>query len=169
MLEFRSSLNAADKATGETIAASAYFDEVDGALEISGVDVAGRNDAIVRLEGLELPEASYRNGCGHDCWSWEEINPGILLEIFGTWEKPLEMTYARSMWDAGDMPPSRFEAGSAAFVLNAHLLSHTLEVELAEACKYRTTMLEEFCDAVDEQILKAEADAESRWRKIRAY
>ncbi len=166
MLEFRSSLNVTNRNDGETIITGAYFDEVDGALEISGAGVAGGNDPVVRIEGLELPEAPYRYGCGHECWTWEEINPGLLQELFGDWESPLEMTYTRSMTNAEAIPPSRFEAGSAAFVLNAHLLTHALEAELTEACRDRANLLAQFCDAVDEQILRAEADAETRWRNM---
>ena len=168
LLEFRSRLGLKGTKEGELVIEGAYFDETDGVLEISGADRVGHEDAHVQLSEFHIPEAKYRDGGSNDQWAWEEVSPGLLQELFDDWEAPLDMSYARSEIGPKDMQPSRFEAGSAAFHLNAQLLSGALETELIDACRSRADLLERFRDGVVEQILEIEADADSRWRNMQA-
>ena len=168
LLEFRSRLDARGKKDGELVLKGAYFDETDGVLEINGAGLVGREAARVQLTDFTIPTARYRNGCSNDYWAWEEVSPGLLQEIFGDWEAPLDMSHVRSGIDANRVPPSRFEAGTAAFFLNAYLMSGALETELMGACKSRAALLDQFRDTLDEKILGAEADANTRWRSLQA-
>lgn len=168
LLEFRSRLDVRAKKDVELVIEGAYFDESEGVLEFSGGGLVGREDAHVQITDFKLPEARYRDGCSNVYWAWEEVSPGLLQEIFGDWEAPLDMSYVRSGIDATRVPPSRFEADTAAFFLNAHLMSGALETELMGACKSRAALLDQFRDGVAEKILKVEADADTRWRRMQA-
>lgn len=168
LLEFRSRLDVTKMKEGDLIIEGTYFDEVDGVLEISGAGIVGREDTHVQLTDFKIPEARYREGNTNDHRAWEEVSPGLLQEIFDDWEEPLDMSFVRSGITTEEMPPSRFEAGSAAFFLNAQLLSGALETKLIVACRSRADLLDRFRDGVAEQILKIENDADSRWDKMQA-
>lgn len=166
LLEFRSRLDAKRKKDGELVLKGAYFDEMDGVLKINGAGLVGREAAHVQLTDCIIPDARYRDGCRNDYWAWEEVSPGLLQEVFGDWEAPLDMSHVRSGIDANRMPPCRFEADTAAFFLHAYLMSGAFETELMGACKSRAALLDQFRDTLDKKILEAEADANSRWSSL---
>ncbi len=166
MLEFRSSLSATSKAGGEAVIESAYFDVVDDVPHVRGSDVVDYDGAIAALEGFQLPKDLYRDGCGHSCWAWEEISPGLLREVFDDFAAPFLSCFGWSGLDTDQTQTSRFEAGTPAYFFNAHLISGTIERRLIEACNGRVALLRRFRDVEHQKILEAEAEASARWSKM---
>jgi hypothetical protein len=168
MLEFRSSLTAISQDGDEPLFQRVSFDELDNALLIRALQFGGDESTPLQLRGIAIPEASYRQGCPHTEWAWEEISAGLLREVFGDWVAPIEMVNARPGSPTKKMLPSRFEAGTAAHFLNDHLEGGALEKELAEACRNCDALLGQFKDAISMGILEAEAEADRRWLNLQA-
>ena len=166
LFEFRSSLTVTNPDTGQIIVQNAHFEETGDGCKIAGALLANWPDPHAMITGLELPEPHFRYGSGHACRSWEEINAGLVRDLFGDWERPLELPSGTTSVSPAYQVQSHFEADTAAHELYCKLVTGTLEEALGEECRCRIEQLEQFCAQNDEQILRASADASDRWRKM---
>jgi hypothetical protein len=163
MIEFRSRLDAYSEALGEIVFDNRHSDGSGGLNAISRARVEGQWFEILKFPKLEAVAAECRQDCENDNFAWEEISPASLSSLFGDPAMPFEMVYKKRAVPYEDLPPNRFESGTAAFFLSAHLISGGLEDELAESCRACAAILKAYRIDLESRISEAEAEAERRW------
>lgn len=165
MIEFRSRLDAHSDTEGEIHFDNHHSDGTGGSDAISSATISGDLAEIDKFPFLDPPGAERRHGCPHVYFAWEEVSPALLRALFGDVEAPFEMIFRTTDPSPHDLPPSRFAEGSAGFYLNAHLLTGTLEKELASACRDCADKVGAFRRELGERIDEVEAKAEMRWMR----
>lgn len=165
MIEFRSRLDAHSDTEGEIHFDNHHSDGTGGPDAISSATISGCQVEIDEFPFLDPPEAEWRHGCEHDHFAWEEVSPALLRALFGDIGAHFEMIFQTTGPSPHDLPPSRFAEGSAGFYLNAHLLTGTLEKELASACRDCVGKVGAFRLELGERIDEVEAKADMRWMR----
>lgn len=116
----------------------------------------------VELDWDSVPENPYVEYEHYD-FTWQEINPGVLRQLFGNNDPALQVVDRQAGYFWEDRPQTRFPAFSAAAIVQRQLLSGGLEKELTEEAQRLETAFGHHRELTRSKARQAEAAAEARW------